>query len=78
MSAAYHPRLHTSAAYLPCAELLRRAKLQVLFPGVPIQLDLYHWFARWDECIAVKTGTVLSNMFSSQMRDAVLTPLHED
>ena len=58
--------------------LSRRARLQALFPGVPILLDLYHWFERWDDCVAVKTGTVLSNMFCSHIRDAVLTPILEE
>ena len=45
---------------------------------MPILLDLYHWFERWDDCVAVKTGTVLSNMFCSHIRDAVLTPILEE
>ena len=80
---ARHRRLLEDPNWLPkaiyidnCCQL--RELLQADFPTVPILLDPYHWFERWDACIDQKQGSVLLNVFNAEMRDAVLTPVLEE
>ena len=80
---ARHRRLLVDPNWLPkaiyidnCCQL--RELLQADFPTMPILLDPYHWFERWDACIEQKQGSVLLNVFNAEMRDAVLTPVLEE
>ena len=65
--------------YMPSAIYIdnccsRRTAFNRVFPGVPILLDPFHWFARWDEAISIPSTHKLRWQFRAMLRDAVLVP----
>ena len=48
------------------------------FPNVPVCLDPWHWFPRWDHCIAVKTTDPKNYRFRAMLRRALLVIDSED
>lgn len=62
-----------SAIYIDNCCSLRSSYARV-FPGVPILLDPFHWFDRWDQAISLSADHPLCSIFHGHLRDALLVP----
>ena len=57
-----------------CCNAGVRAALQRIWPGIPVKLDLYHWFDRWDKAIGMPQHDVRRCVFRAELRGACFVP----